>query len=394
MASGDIYVALDIAIDETQISDDAIDRLRTRWDNWEPDDGDLEVAILEEGAGYAAALGYAVSQMFMAAFAQFGLTLYGIPMGAGSPAETTVTIEVVDDNGPYTIPAGAQFNIDGFAFNIASDTTIPNGETEATGVQVFCAVNTAAANGLTGDLIAQLSLPSFVTNITVEAPTDEGTDPQTMAQYRDSLSSELQLRAKTIVTTRDFEFEALNFSPAIGRVVAVGDTARLVNVFLATPTGGVVDSTTKANLTAHYEEFALVNTDFSINDAEYSMVSVDYEVIKVPGSTTDPTALQALINSVLSQRLSPPYFGQAGSGQPPVTSAVGWIADPTIYKNDIVSLIGNVPGVQHVISVTLSANENADGSGAAIDPDSDGNITLPGTAPLATAGTMTGTVDV
>ena len=103
--------------------------------------------------------------------------LLGIPYNTGTPATTTVEFTVEDAIG-YTIPASSQLAIDGYAFDVTNDVVfVANGETSQSAL-VTAAENSSSYNGLVGANVVGVSLPAFVTNITVDAPTVPGVDPQ------------------------------------------------------------------------------------------------------------------------------------------------------------------------------------------------------------------------
>jgi hypothetical protein len=371
------YVQLPMSVDETQIADDAIDRLAAKWAGWVPDDADLEVMTIEALAPMAADVARIAANMPSAALRAYGTKLLGIPYQSGTPAGTTVTFYLQDDAG-YTIPAGGQLNIDGYAFAVYEDVVIGEGDVVSpSGQQVYAAgIPTAAANDLTGAIVAQLSLPSFVADVTVDAPTEGGTDPQTDEEYQSLISSELRLRAKTIVTTRDFEIEALAFSEEIGRALAVGNTARLVTVCLATAEGEVVSSPTKTALEAHYALYEQVNTTYTIIDPTYTTIDVEWAVKALPSPAIDPVALEASINALLTSRLSPGTWGAPTAGDPGSMSA--WMFEDTVRYTELIAWIGNVVGVDYVVSLTINGGTS--------------DVSMSGDVPLPRPGTITGSV--
>ena len=352
-STDNFYVELPILVDEQQMVDDAIDRLRARWPDWTPDDGDLEVVMIEDLAPMAADAARIAATMPSAALRAYGTKLLGIPYGSGSPAGTTLTITALDDAG-YTVPAGGQLEIDGYAFNVFQDVEIPVGDIEVSGAQVYAAIATAGANDLTGALVAQLSLPSFVVDVTVDKPTAGGADPQTDAEYQSDISDELRLRAKSIITTRDFEIEALAFSSEIGRAMAIGNTARLVTVTIATLQGTAVSSPTKDALAAHYSYFEQVNTTYTINDPDPNNLSIVWSAKAEPLPFMDAVGLLAQVNAMLSRRLSPATWGSPQWGDPGSTS--NWQNETTVRINELIAWIGGTFGVDYCIDVTINGN--------------------------------------
>ena len=187
----------------------------------------------------------------------YGTKLLGIPYSAGMPATTTVTFTVEDDIG-YTIPAGSQLAIDGFAFDVTNDVEYaPAGATEQSAL-VTAAENSSSYNALAGASVVGVSLPAFVIDIAVDAPTGGGVDPQTPEDYAGDLSTELQLTSRAIITLPDFE-RAAQALPGIERAYAQTDGARNVTVTLLGDGGTIVSDDLKDQLAAIYQANRLVN---------------------------------------------------------------------------------------------------------------------------------------
>jgi hypothetical protein len=371
------YVELTFTTDEQTLQDAAIANLQATWTDWEPNDGDLEVVLIETLAPYAVAAAQEAAAMPPAAFIALGTKLYGIPYGEGVPASTTVTLTFQDSAGNYLVSAGSEFDLGGYAFSTVLDVISAVGEDTATGVQVVASDVGTAYNDLTDAAWASVTLPVWVTDLATEAPTAGGVDPQDDYDYLNMLSRELQLRGRMIVTLPDFELVAVD-TEGVGRAYAVTDSARNVTVTLTDPEGEPVTAAVKDELAAIYAQATLVNVTTVLADATYTEVSVVYEVMRLPGF--DSTQLQASIDATLEQLLSPTGWGTVSVGQPG-SAATSWASDNTVRITKLISVIGNVPGVAWVVNDSILINgANAD-------------LVMPGTVALPTPGTMTGTVD-
>jgi hypothetical protein len=378
VGSNSDFVALDFNVDAGQLADDAIEALRGTWSDWEPNDGDLEVIQIEELAPMAAAVAEVAANMPAAALRAFAQKCLGMTYEAGVSASTTVSLTFVDNAG-YTVLAGSQLEIDGFAFQINSDAVIAAGSTTLTGVPVSAVDPGSDANALTGALTSSLTVPPFVISIAVESPTAGGTDEEGDDAFTARISRDLQLRAKSLVTTRDFELEALD-QQGIGRAHAVGDTARAVTVTITDSNGETVATGIKTALQADYNLYRLVNTTFTIVDPSYCIVNVTWVVTAQPG--IDPADLLSRINVMLAATLTPAVWGVPPLGNP----TTGWVNDTVVRVNVLIGLISDIQGVQYVESVTLSSPT----SGATVGGS--GDLTMPGTVPLPRNGTFAGTV--
>jgi hypothetical protein len=370
------YVELEFTTDEQTLADDAVANLQTTWTGWEPNEGDVEVVLIETLAPYAAAAAQQASQMPPEAFIALGTKLYGIPIQEGVPASTTVTLTFQDDVGGYFVPAGSEFELSGFAFSTSVDITSAAGSTTVTAVDVVANDVGVAFNALTDIDWASVTLPVWVTDLTTEAPTSGGVDPQQTYDYLNMLSRELQLRGRMVVTLPDFEIVAVD-TPGIGRAYAQTTGPRDVEVTLADPDGEPVSATIKDELTAIYQTATLVNVTFTLADATYTAIDVTYSAVALPGF--DAVSLQASIDATLSAWLSPTGWGVIPFG--PLDAALTtWYSDDTVRLTKVIATIGGVVGVSYVVANSVQIN------GAAAD------YVMPGSAPLPRPGTMTGTV--
>lgn len=373
------FVSVPIKTDGQTLADDAVERLRDQWPGWEPNDGDLEVVQIEALAPMAQNAAEAASTMFPAAFRQFGTTLYGVPYESGAPASALSTFMFADTDG-HTIPAGTEIDVDGFAFATDTDVVVPALADTAAGVPITATANGAAQNGLTGAVVTLISALAFVETVTLDAPSGGGADPEDDVAYQNRLASELQLRAKTLVTTRDFEIEAMA-DPGVGRAVAIADSARHITVVLIDDFGEPVATPVKDRLVELFANYRQVNTVVTVIDATYTTVSVTYSAVAYPGF--DLVDLGARIDATLTQTLSPASWGSPSNfGDPGSPNA--WYNEPVVRKNKIIDLIADVEGVNYVIDVTIT--------GSAGTVDGAGNLTMPGSVALPRPGTMTGTV--
>lgn len=371
------FVDVEIETDAQTLADDAIDRLKSQWPGWEPNDGDLEVVQIEAIAPMAANAAEVAARMPAAALRTFGTKLLGEPFGVGSPARTTVTFPLVDTTG-YTIPANTEIEIDGYSFTVDVQSIVPSGLSAASGIAVTSLDRSEEVNGLTGTNVSRVSALAFVTDpITLDAPTAGGSSPQTDAEYQNTISRRLLLQAKTLVTPRDYVLWALD-TAGIGRAYAVHTGDRAVTVVVATEEGEIVADVVKDLLTADYALYRLVNTVVTLEDPTYTTIDVVYEVKALPGFVF--ADLEARIDAMLAELLSPAVWGRPKSGE----STLGaWLNDPIVRANVLIDRIADVEGVDYVAAVSIEGDAGlAEGSDWIMD----------GTYALPRPGTMTGGV--
>lgn len=351
----DDYVQLQFTTNPSDLADAAIEYLQTQWPDWMPNDGDPGVVLIESLAPMASNAADIAANMPPAALIAFGTKLLGIPYQAGASATATATFTVQDANGPYVIDAGSEVDISGIAFQTTADLTIPNGSTTG---QVAIAANEVGqfANNLTGTDWASGSLPVYVTNMTLVAPTTGGVDQQDDNDYLNMVSQEMQLRSRSIITLIDFEIVAVN-TTGIGRAVAIasGTHPRDITVFVTDASGNPVASSIKTTLATQYSATRMVNATVAISDPSYTTVSVTYRALAVPAA--DPTGLQTAINARLATELNPATWGapQSGDGLAGLT----WVDTPVVHVNRLIGVISGVGGVNYVESCSISADNIA-----------------------------------
>jgi hypothetical protein len=269
------YVEVPLETDESTLADEAVDRLREQWDDWEPNEGDLEVVQIEALAAMAAAVAQQASVATEEIFRAFGTQLVGVPYEDGTPATTTVTFALTDSD-PHLVEDGTEVDIDGYAFLTIGDRSNVQDTTVIAGVPVECAVIGVEGNGL-GTTAARISALAFVAEVLVDATTSGGVDALSDDDYLGMLSRKLQLRADTIVTKRDHEYWALDWLQ-VGRAYAVNTADRHVTIYVADANGEPVSGATKTAMTADIVNYRLVNTVTTLADPSYTTITVAYAV--------------------------------------------------------------------------------------------------------------------
>lgn len=369
------FVEVPITVDSQTLADDAVERLAQRWPGWEPNDGDPEVIQIETLAPMAENAAETAAQVPAAIFREYGTKLIGRPYDPGSPATGVATFTFIDTSG-YFIPQDFEIDVDGSAFRVDSETTVPVGTQAVSGVAITAAESGEDANALTGANVVPISSLVGLNTVTLTNPTANGTDPEDDTDYQNNLSQDLVLQAKTLITTRDYELWATQ-KFAIGRASATHAGDRAVNVVVADDAGEVVPTVTKNALLADFEQYKLVNTILTLNDPTYTTMAVTYTVKAIIG--VNQADLRDRINAMLTELLSPPNWGR-----PKGSTVLGtWYLEPVVRANLLIDRIGDVDGVDYVssISVTGSAG-SASGS----------NWTMAGSYPLPRPGVMTGTI--
>jgi hypothetical protein len=368
------FIDVPFTSDAATLRDQAKQRLADEWTGWQGNDGDLEVVVIEAVAPMAQNAVETAAKVPPAAFRTILSRLHGVDPLVGSPATTTVSM-LFTDSDPHTVPAGFEIQIDGVAFATDTDAT---GTSSVTGVPVTATVVGQVGNDLVGTTVAPAGGLAFLSDITVDAPTADGVDPESDEDYESRGSRELELQAKTLVTNRDYELMAID-TPGVGRAVAVSDTAtRTMTVYAADTAGADLTAGKKTELLDAYEPLRLSNWTVAIGDPTHTTITVTADVTAEPGF--DDADLQARISERLDEILDPAAFARPrGSGD--LGAPRDWDLDTKVRRNKLIAEIGNLDGVDRVDDLTIT--------GSAGSSDGSGNWTLPGTAPLPTPGSHT-----
>jgi hypothetical protein len=367
----DEFVNVPIMTDEATMADNAIQRLVDSYDGWQPNEGDLEVILVEALAQMAADAAQVAAVMPAAAFHTILRELFAIPIDEGQYATSSVTFTLLDTD-PHTIPVGTEIDVDGYAFTVDSDTA--TAALTVAGVPVTAAEPGTAFNALVGDQVAMLSALAFVDSVALDTPPAGGTDPEQESDFLSRGSQELELLAKTLVTGRDYELVALT-SPSAAHVVVIANQAtRTITVIPSTSAGGPMPAPEKTALLALYNEYRQTTWTVAIADPTLTTINVTFSIHAYPTFVASAVVDEA--EALVTSFLDPSTWGvPPGSAAPVVESRV--------RKNKLIDLIGDAPGVDYVVAVTIT------GSGGSTDAPT-GDWIMPGTVPLPHAGTIAG----
>jgi hypothetical protein len=388
------YIAPDVETDQAAIAEQVFNDLASRVSGWQAHDGNLEVWLTEAWAEVSAEVRALARDVPASVFLTYGSDVLGIPPDQALAATGLATFTASDSQG-YTLEVGAQFALarsgdDLVAFSVDQETTIPPGETQVWDVP-FTAVQTGSeANGLSGE--GQMLDPvRWVSDVSVDIPTDQGFDAESAADYLDRLSILMRMVALRPVLPVDFAILALQVR-GVSRAVAMNmydpvtatwTNARMVTVMLTDVTGQPCPDAVKLTVADMLEGLREVNWVCPIIDATYDTVDVAYDVVAFAGQQM--STVQEACDSAVTAYLNPmnyrlnedsPAIAGGEVVYPPDAQAT---RNQYIYVNEIIALLDRTLGVDRVVSVTLN--------GAAAD------YLLPDPYSLPEPGVITGTVE-
>jgi Baseplate J-like protein len=359
------YIELPITTDPDVLSASAFDELMAAIPGWRPQEGHLEVWLIEVLARMEAETRDVASRIPPTIFRYFGKSLMGIPAIDAARARVETTWGVVNASG-YTIPAGTvvSYPVSGdrqVYFEVETEVVIPPGSTvTADGEVVLIALEAGdEANGLTGSSFMLVDALAFVAGIESEGVSAGGADAESDEEYLARLRDELKLLTPRPIRPDDFSTLAKRIA-GVDRAVTIDgynpsngtyNNERMVAVALADEDGNAVLTPVKTAVATYLESLREVNFVVNVIDPTYTTIDVTATVKKLPSATTQ-------------------VVGEAA------VAAVKGDWKPVVRYNELISLLDRVEGVDYVETLQTPGS----------------NVILPGVAALVKAGTVSITV--
>lgn len=360
-------------------AEEILDGLQDRLDGWVPTDGDPLTAIGSEMGRETADLALTAGTMIDLAAAGIGETVFGIAALQATAAQQHVelTLSAADTIGPDFVVVGTTTGGAEVSFSPTTTVAVPLGVTQ---LMMTAITPGEDGNGVPlGPMVIATATATVVTAVAITTPSSGGSDAETLEQYLDRMTETLSTLRFGGVTATDMAALSrgvLGVHRAFG--VDLHNPAdpgtpyeRTVTVFPVNELGQPVSAGVKANLDNFLQGLREVNFLVNVADPTYTAITVTYTVVAEPGVV--PATLKTEINVALGKYLSPASWGSIPA------DPQAWVSSPKVFFNDIIRVIGNVPGVARVSSLTLN--------GGGVD------VPLAGVAPLPAANaTITGDV--
>jgi hypothetical protein len=300
------------------------------------------------------------------------------------------------DDAGYTIPAGTFVSIrddvgNEVPFATVQEVTIPAGEvaTIAGDVQLQALTPGAAASGLGGvGVPASLTdILEFVQSVVLAGPTSGGEDPESPQEYNDKIATHLRRLSTRPILPEDFASMASEI-PGVYRAVAIDgydpatqtyNNERMIAISAIDENGNTVSSLIRNQIDALLEENR--ETNFVVNVILPVETVIDATFSGKALTGYDPDAVEADVIEALQD-----YLSKARWGRDPVLADVPagdqtWVEDRYVRYNKMLKIAMNVQGVDYITTFLIGIQ----GTGL-----SNIDIQMPGAAPLATPGLITG----
>lgn len=352
------------------IVDTALAQAKLNLPGWTPNEGDIEVLLIESLALEIAEAIVAVNRV-PGAVTQALLLLAGVSPDYGAPPSATATITFGDDLG-HTVPAGTRVHLrlsDGTSVTFLVE---PPGLTVLAGddsgvVSLIGDSFTARANGVGAGALLEMADPvPFVDSVTLNTAVVDGRDPETDAQWRDRGVQRLSRLSDALVIPRQFQAAALERAE-VAAALAIDNYDPTTGPAGSNPGHITVAVLGDGGAPLSVEAKDAIRNDLDVRSVGVLVVHViDATVVTVPVTTTvipiagaDFAVVTTNVQAAVAAYLDP----------------LKWTFGSTIYLNEMISLIDQVQGVDRVVTVTIN--------GVAA------NYAIAGVAGLPKAGTVT-----
>ena len=357
--------------DPQDIVDAALVVLQARLPEWTPSETNIELALLEAMALEVAETIYTINRL-PEVMVETLLALYEIERDQGEAPSVTIEFTMADNAG-YTIDEGTEVSIsisasENLSFFTDSDLVIAPGNT--TGTKTATAIeNTISANGVaigtSCELVDAIEAVESIETTTViaggEAPEDDTTFLTRGIQRLQRLTDTLvipehfsQYALEKTYVTRAYAIDNYNSEAGSG---VPGDHDGHITVVVYGD-GANVSNGNKALLLAELDDNASGNLGVHLLNPTINTVNVAIAVKKVDAYTTG--AIQTAVQTALTAYLNTATWDWSG----------------TVRRNELITLVSNITGVDYVVSLTTPASD--------VTYATEGN--------LVTAGTLTVTV--
>lgn len=375
------YITYPITTDPDEIAAIALDFLTANLPGWIPQEGHLEVWMIEAIARMVAEARDVASRVPTSIFRYYGQSLIDLPPIDGAPAQVETLWTAVDGLG-YTIRAGtiAGFRVMGdelIPFVVVADTAIPVGFNTAN-VHMQAVNNGEAANAIPVGAMEIVDSLSWVASIASTTITAGGADAETDQQYLDRLTEELSLMSPRLILPNDFAIYARR-TPGVYRAVAIDgydpglgtyNHDRTISVAVVDVDGNAVPAGVKTAVDASLQEQREVNFLVYVIDPTITAINVTFTAKAQIGFL--PADVETRAEAAVTAYLQSSSWG-GGNLTPPQ-----WVYDDRVRYLEVATILNNVEGLQYVTALTIQ--------GVAAD------YVLPGVAPLTSPGAIVGTV--
>lgn len=333
---------------------------------WQPRGGNTEMVLME---ALAVMLGPEILSLQLVGprVVEQIMSLYGATRSPGTPARGRIAVAVTRSAPTQVIPAGTRFRlaldstIESVDLFTTEDLSIITSETLVGEVNVVADKFGSLPNGSpTGAPVSVVDNLPFIESAALSAALLGGTDLEDDDRFFARAAALLARQNTTLVHREQFEYAALsrvgvgralaldNFDPAAPGVTAYGHVTVAVADLEGAPLSPALMDETRIDLAAQ----ALGSLSIHVIAPTYTPVDLAVTVKAAVGWAEDDVI--ASVERALTAWINP----------------LTWAWDDSITQFEIVTVVGNAPGVREVLSAPAT-------------------VDLTGVAPLPSLGTIT-----
>ncbi|MBM9467266.1 baseplate J/gp47 family protein [Nakamurella leprariae] len=347
----DLPAAVDLTlhdVSERDLVQAAVDAIRVRIPDWVPQEGHVEVLLIEAAALLIGQYSYGLNEIPRKVLDGV-IQLDGVSRLPAIAAGGTVQVTIASTtSGIKLLPWGSRFRValgDGTSIDLISDEQVQinpaNGLTAT--VHVTAEYPGAAANGVpAGTAVQTVDVVQWVESAQLASALAGGADAESDAVFYARAAAIRRRRTDTLVTAENFETAALDV-PGVGRAKgfslwdgtgAPGTDLGHVTVVVAAPDGTEVTGQVAAAVQSTLSGKSVAGLQIHVIDPDFQPFGIGVQITLAPGYTE--AAVAAAVQADLQAWLAP--------------AARPW--GQRLWENEVVVRVGQVPGVARVVDIT------------------------------------------
>jgi hypothetical protein len=353
----------------SSILEESLTQAKALLPEWSPKVGEVETTLLEATAYQTANLANAANRL-PGATVETLLKLFAVNRSNGVKATATVGITFSDNYG-HSIPATtafAYFGTDGsaYVYTFDADTTVASGSTTLASVAVTAqSIGTGYNIPSNGSSLQSLAVLPYVKTTVLDSKPTGGLNAETdleyfnravtlLKSYSSVLATEQQLashvlatyvgsifRAKAYNTRRYSDRDLVTGGGTHNGYVLLSVAGENVNGYPRAIEDATVSAANVSTISTAVASKTGTGLTVEVHNAELVGIGVTCEVFKL--STAASGTVSGAVQTVLEK-----YF-----------DSDAWDWSRVVRKNEVISLLDNVTGIDYVKSVTLSLPEEA-----------------------------------
>jgi len=379
------FIEFEIETGEEQLLQKFYEGMAAQFPGWEPNPNDLEDWLARIWARMAVETAELAADVPPEIFQRFGEKILQVPPLEATSAIATTTWTFIDTAG-YVINACTPVSIkvtgdEYYGFEVVDEVIVLPGDATAEDVLIRAIEPGEYAEGASGSVMLIDAIPN-VESIELDAPATGGADAEDPEDYLNRLAGETRLLSIRPVLAKDVQILA-RLIPTIGRALALDlydpgtdtwDNEKTTTIAVAKEDGTTVGSTAKTALETMLASYREQNYNFFVIDPTYTQVKVEFEITVLSGY--NQSDVETTVSSAITSYLSPGTFASKNFSD----DTGSWTLVTHVYRNELISLIDRVTGVDRVVNVRLAEQAGALGTS---------DVALDGPASLTTPGTIT-----